>query len=216
MKKFWYKIETDKDIDLWNREFGSNAFVEIDEDEFYSVRSKHFEKIQAGEWWSDKIKKLRDKPHERLQLAIENLPCPAAFRECAIALRALIREKRKQKLELSVQLRMLYQIAAIESLSIPYSEALKEPGFNVMDSIPGGLIFKLPVSYDKLGYKRLELLNKTDAKWMIELWGEPEIHSTFNKLHNKIWAQYENRLLSKRKEESEKFINTFKSLVGRG
>ena len=48
-------------------------------------------------FWADKIKEFRGEPVKRLAMALENLPLPAAFREAAIALRALIRAKRKAK-----------------------------------------------------------------------------------------------------------------------
>ena len=200
MKSFWYRLENDEDRAVWNKKFGSTAFVEIETEDSYTNHSRHLEKIQAGEWWSDKIKKLIDEPSKKLQLALESLPYPAAFKECTIVLRALIREKRKQNQEFSVELKMLYQIAAMESLSIPYSKVLKEPGFNVMESIPGGLLFNMPVYYSELGYTKLKLLNKTDVKWIVEEWGEPIKHTTLHKKHNNIWVYYENKLKMERRK----------------
>ena len=58
MSKSWYKTESDSEaenhaIDFWSR---------------------HREQLQAGEFWADRIKKLRGEPAKRLELALENLP----------------------------------------------------------------------------------------------------------------------------------------------
>ena len=91
-------------------------------------------------FWADKIKKFRGEPTKRLKMALKNLPLPAAFREAAVATRALIREKRKQKKEYRDELALLYWLAAIDSFSIPYSTYLQQPGYNVIESIPGSVI----------------------------------------------------------------------------
>ncbi len=46
MNKFWYKIENDKKLTFWAKEFGSMAITEIEQSDSYQARSKHFEKIQ--------------------------------------------------------------------------------------------------------------------------------------------------------------------------
>ncbi|MDO9207503.1 MAG: hypothetical protein Q7T91_04550 [Sulfuricurvum sp.] len=96
------------------------------------------------------------------------------------------------------ELALLYWLAAINSFSIPYSEVLKEPGYNVIEAIPGEKLKALQFSYKNLGYKALELLNKTDIKWLIEVWGEPEYHSTLHEMHTDLWREYENKLLATR------------------
>ena len=66
MTKSWHKTETDLDADEYAVDFWS----------------RHRDELQKGEFWYDRIKKLRAEPEKRLVLAIENLPLPAAFREC--------------------------------------------------------------------------------------------------------------------------------------
>lgn len=173
---------------------------------------RHRAELEAGEFWADRIKKLRGEPEKRLKLAIDNLPLPASFREAAVATRALIREKRKTKDNYDEELALLYWLAAIESFSIPYSTVLQEPGYNVMESIPGDKLKNLPFSYHELGYENLELLNKTDINWLIELWGEPAAHTTLHEMHIDVWRQYENRLKNKRNRRNEEFISELKSL----
>jgi len=49
-----------------------------------------------GVFWADHIKTLKDKPKERLKYALKMKPLPAAYREAAIAYRALIKQNKKE------------------------------------------------------------------------------------------------------------------------
>ncbi len=116
-------------------------------DNFSNILNRHRAQIKAGAFWADEIKKLHDKPAKRLELALENLPLPRAFREAAIATRGLIRIKKKANENYGEELSLLYGFAAINSFSIPYSEVLQEPGYNVIESMPGKMVENLPFSY---------------------------------------------------------------------
>lgn len=151
----------------------------------------HRAALQDGSFWADRITRFRDQPIERLNIAIENLPLPAAFREAAVAIRALARERIGRKEDFTDELVLLYWLAAIESFGVPYSHFLGQPGFNVLQSIPGQVIKALPFTYAQLGYKHLGLLNKTDTKWCIARWGEPAAHITLNELHSDMWHKFE-------------------------
>lgn len=50
-----------------------------------------------GAFWADYIKTLRDDPAARLEIARQYQPLPAAFEEAAIALRAMIHDRREQR-----------------------------------------------------------------------------------------------------------------------
>lgn len=192
MSESWHKTETDLDAEKHVGDFWS----------------RHRDELQSGEFWADRIKKLRGEPVKRLEVALENMPLPASFREAAIATRALIRDKRKQKASYDEELALLYWLAAINSFSIPYSEVLKEPGYNVIESIPGKKLKGLPFSYKSLGYEKLALLNKTDIKWLTESWGEPDEHTTLHQMHNDVWVEYELKLKGKRKQREHEFLNS--------
>jgi hypothetical protein len=159
--------------------------------------------IEIGTFWADEIKKYKNEPVKRLQIALNNLPLPAAFREAMIAIRAMIRSKRKSKEKYEDELSMLYWLAAIDSFSLGYSENLKEPGFNVLCLVPGEKLKNLEFEYKTLGYKYLKLLKKTDVKWLIENWQEPEDHNTLYELHKELWFHYESLLKVKRRKEEE-------------
>jgi hypothetical protein len=192
MSESWHKTETDLDAE-------KHAF------DFWS---RHRDELQSGEFWADRIKELRGEPVKRLAVALENMPLPASFREAAIATRALIRDKKKQKASHDEELALLYWLAAINSFSVPYSEVLEEPGYNVIESIPGKKLKGLSFSYKSLGYKKLELLNKTDIIWLIESWGEPSNHTTLHEIHNDVWVEYELKLKSKRKQRDQEFLES--------
>lgn len=177
---------------------------------------RHRDAIQSGEFWADKIKHLRGEPTERLRLAIENLPLPAAFREAAIATRALIRERRKLKAPYEDQLTLLYWLAAIDSFFVPYSEKLQTPGYNIVEAVPGSVLKSLPFTYAELGYKKLGLLNKTDTKWLVEAWFEPRAHSTLHVLHHDVWDKYENHVGEQLKERDEQLADLIRASMGVG
>jgi hypothetical protein len=163
----------------------------------------HREALRDGTFWADRIARYRGQPIERLKLAIENFPLPAAFREAAVAIRSLVRSRLRQKQEPTDEVVLLYWLAAIESFGLPFSEHLRQPGFNVLQSIPGQVIKSLPFTYAELGYKELSLLNKTDVKWCVTLWGEPETHTTLNRLHAGVWHEYERLEAARQKRELE-------------
>jgi hypothetical protein len=185
MSDAWHKTTSDEEaearlVDLWSR---------------------HAAELRAGKFWADRLKELKGEPVERLKLALENLPLPASFREAAVATRALIREKRKAGEKYGEELALLYWLAAINSFSIPYSTVLREPGYNVIESIPADRLMNVPFTYTELGFEKLELLNKTDIKWLTEAWGVPSRHTTLHDMHMDMWREYEAKLKKKRDEE---------------
>ncbi|MBC7755672.1 MAG: hypothetical protein H7Z20_03340 [Bdellovibrio sp.] len=198
MLKTWLQTLTDAETKTFKNEFWL----------------KHNHDLNNGEFWADRIKKLTNNPTARLQLAIDNLPLPAAFREALIAIRALIRLKRSKSEIYEDEITLLYFLAAIHSFPVPYSEVLKEPGFNVIQSMPGDVFKNLPFTYKELGYENLILLKKTDIKFLIELWGEPEQHSTLNRIHNHLWREYELKLKTLRyirhKEQLDSYLKMLK------
>lgn len=128
-------------------------------------------------------------PEARLQNARKSMPLPAAFKEAAIALRALVRERRKQKQDYTDLLSELHRTAAQENFlgSTLYLEEIQEPGYNVAASIPREIWESLDIPYHEIGYEELDLLNKTDKKWLVETWGDPARHRSARQLHAEVW-----------------------------
>jgi hypothetical protein len=195
--KNWIQTESDFESKISSNKFWANLGKQV----------------HSGEFWAERIKGLKNEPLKRLKLALENLPLPASFRDAAIAIRALIREKRKAKTNYGEELSLLYWLAGINSFLIPYSEKLQEPGFNVIESMPGKIVQSIPFTYSELGYKYLDLLNKTDIKWITDAWGEPENHTTLHELQIEIWNKYEDRLKEKRDKKDRKFQEKLKKML---
>lgn len=146
--------------------------------------SENSEKI----FWYDQIHNLKGEPGERLELALKMLPLPAAFREAAIASRAIIRQKRKDKQEHDNLLQGLYMLAALEGFcfATPYIVNIGVPAYSVVELIPRNLLFGLPMPYSEIGYKHIPA-SVTDAKWFVAAWGEPDDHKDPQKYHEKLW-----------------------------
>lgn len=189
--------EKNRMIDAWHRTRSSREAIDFSSN-FWLI---HRQDIDSGEFWADRIKQYRGEPAERLRIAINNLPLPGAFREAAIATRALINKKKKEKSSYQEELALLYWLAAVDSFSVPYSKVLNQPGYNVIESIPGAVVKNLPFNYQDLGYERLRLLNKTDVKWLRETWGDPKSHTTLHLLHNDVWKKYEAELKFKQEQQ---------------
>ena len=174
---------------------------------------RHKDAISSGEFWADRLANVRADPERRLQLAIDNLPLPAAFREAAVAVRSLVRAKRKLRVDFKDELALLYWLAAVNSFSVPFSEVLNEPGYNVIQAIPGKEVKTLPFTYNELGYEHLALLNKTDVKWIEEAWGAPVSHGTLHRMHIGLWREFEERLRLAREAERAKFVGELRALL---
>lgn len=133
---------------------------------------------EGDRFWADAIKDTYDEPARRLAMAKRNLPLPAAFREAAIALRAIIRAKRKTGAPFPAELAELHKLAAIASLA-PYDP---------LDITPFAEIEKLDLTPANIGWDELPLLNKTDRQWMAEIWPAPKRHSTGESLYPEVHA----------------------------
>lgn len=182
-------------------------------------RSQAFEgRIAVGlnteRFWAEEIKRLRNEPLARFHMAIDYLPSPAAFTEAAIALRTLIRERRKRGESFVGHLSLLYALSALESFffATDYLPELGEPSFNVAEIIPKEEWPYLKYAYSELGYKNLRLLKKTDRMWLVETWGEPSAHTTLRHLHEREWDWYYGLLRALRSRQRARFEHELQQL----
>jgi hypothetical protein len=129
--------------------------------------------ITTNSFWSDEARKARDQPHERLRIALENLPLPAAFREAAIALRQIIRERRKARESDEQEMLFLYSLAAVESFTsaTKYLEDLGTSAWSALEIMTPEDWQSLTFQWNSLGCNELPLLTKTDRRQMIDRWG---------------------------------------------
>lgn len=127
---------------------------------------------------------------QRLRKATRAMPYPGAFREAALALRAMIRVHRKAKDDYEQLVADLYRVAAQENflMATPYYEDIGS-GFSVAENTPKEVWTSLDMPYQEIGYEELSLLNKTDRKWLVELWGEPVHHQSAQRYHSSVWQR---------------------------
>jgi len=152
----------------------------------------------AGTFWTDEARDVHGHPNERLRIAVENLPLPAAFREAAIALRQIIRDRREAGEPYEEEVRFLYSLAAVESFvsATPYIEKLAEPGWNAVEMMTPEDWQSLTFHWSSLGSDELPLLTKTDRRQMIEHWGDPARHTTLRALHEDVRLKADDALLA--------------------
>lgn len=144
----------------------------------------------SGEFWADRIKKFRDKPVERLELAKDNLPTPAAYREAAIALRALIRKADEGSDKRDALLRELYELACEHGFFYETREVAGYPAFNLTEIIPDTQFSQISRDYQQIGFRALPLLNKTDQNWFAEAWGAPANTQTAREANANLWEDW--------------------------
>ena len=166
-----------------------------------------------GQFWGDAIKEVQDDPAARLAMAERQLPLPGAFSQMAVARRATIRQLKKEGKPFDDELRQLHYWAALSSWSILYSEVLREPGFNVLESTPYAKLANLDLAYDVIGCDELLGLNKTDRKMMREAWGEPKAHTTAHALYGELWRKQESKLAAVRNKRRADLMNEIVALA---
>jgi DNA polymerase-3 subunit epsilon len=106
---------------------------------------------------------------------------PAAMDGTLKKIRALIRERRKAKAAFDDLLKELYGAAVLahvfDSLKTSFT------GHHRMTEFVGINDLKdVRIEYSLLGYQCIETLGKTDVKWLIEAFGEPAEHQSFEAL----------------------------------
>lgn len=122
-----------------------------------------------------------------LQQCQSALPQMGAFRQSCVVLRAQIRELKKQQQSYTNALEQLYRFASqadffhgktANTNALPPS-AVKQIDYAAWKSLSS--------PYAVLGYEHVSLLTKTDAKWLVKEWGEPESHGFMRELHLAQW-----------------------------
>lgn len=131
----------------------------------------------------EKAKELRDDPEQRYRFALDYLPLPAAFREAAKGLRAMIRERKREEEPYEEPLRRLYRMACVRNLVMTERVLSNE-------RLPGELWQDAEFPYEAIGYEKLELLGTRDRQRMEKLWGEPEAHRDVGEIVPELRARF--------------------------
>lgn len=140
----------------------------------------------GGEFWYETLQRSKDDPQRRYEIAERHLPLPAAWREMAIALRAMIRQARKEGADAEPALRKLHGLAALWSFAVE-TDADKGIGYGLFEMTPYSRFAGLDLSWERIGCDELILLNATDRKWMRAAWGEPPVHSSAKRRNRELY-----------------------------
>jgi hypothetical protein len=141
----------------------------------------------------------------RLENAISFLHLPAAYKDILISLRMIIRLNKKEGKQYHSELELLYEYACRYNFlnSKPYLEKAQEPAFNLTELINYNEFNSLPMPYNKIGYKNITELSKTDVKWLISEFGEPQDHTSVSDLYKEKRNELESLLITQRMKENE-------------
>jgi hypothetical protein len=144
--------------------------------------------VPRGVFWVDDFEQLEVNPTKRLLLARKYLPLPAAFREAATALRAMILSAARNGADGDDLLFQLYVTAAQANFLLSTPSVIGAGSrYDVAASIPKTIWQQLPMPYAEIGYRHLRLLTYTDCDWLTVAWGEPDRHSTARAHHQAVW-----------------------------
>lgn len=170
--------------------------------------------VPRGVFWAEHLKTVKGRPAERLSLALDFLPLPGAFREAAIALRAMIRAQRKKGEPAGVLLEELYRLAALADLLLetPQVEGVGS-SFNIAEAVGRSFWIGVDTPYEEVGYEELSLLNKTDIRWILEAWGEPSRHQKAHEFHGAFWDKAVTAARRNRQREDERTARQMRELL---
>ena len=132
------------------------------------------------------------------------IPVPAAFRNIAMAIRADIRARRKEKIDTTDLLAKLYQWAVIEDF-FTQIEWNRISDHGILRSATRPFIKRIQAPYKTIGYANLYLLKKTDVKWLVEAFGEPEAHSTARDANLELWQEAVEAFRAAAVQDEQKF-----------
>lgn len=125
---------------------------------FVSVEIAKLEQLQAAQEWG---------PHSAGAIAKE--------------LRALIRERRKTKEPYPELLRALYGACVAADLSASLKFEGTQPHY-MARFVDINELRPVELDFRAMGYQCIESLSKTDVKWLVESFGEPAEHQSFDAL----------------------------------
>lgn len=152
----------------------------------------------AEQWWNEDTQKRRRRegsekayawllPFVPLEIAkLEQMQAaqewgPHGAGAIAKELRALIRERRKAKEPYQELLRALYGACIAADLSASLKFEGTQPHF-MAGFVDINELRPVELDFRTMGYQCIESLSKTDVKWLVEAFGEPAEHQSFDAL----------------------------------
>lgn len=107
---------------------------------------------------------------------------PHRHKSIAVALRALIREKRKAKEPHHNLLHALYGAAVLADFLATFETERQTFFTEISPYVRLDDLKRMKCSFRRMGYNRISTLKKTDVKWLVEEFGEPDVHLSFRPL----------------------------------
>ena len=151
---------------------------------------------------SQRIEEIPMTNQIRLDDALKALPSEHAFTEAAVCIRKIITERARGRYDISTELLRLHVLAQQHAFLYstyrlgwdhPENKADARAGLYPhvvaeISSIKDLETIVLP--YEKVGYLRLPLLNKTDIKRLVAVFGDPPGHTSPRESHITLWERY--------------------------
>jgi hypothetical protein len=184
--------------------------------------------MKPVEFWVDRVKRLKKEGCDKKVIAIceNNLPLPAAFKELMIALRKAIAKFHKECRDTDNLLNKLYDNAVYYRFLFAYPTVMLSskvsqieilrvyPSFNVAEiAHKKGARHVIKSIYSDIGYHYLELLNKTDIKWLVKAWGEPINHADPKQIYLMEWNRHLEYFESNIIKSNERIIKGLRKLL---
>ena len=163
------------------------------------------------EFSTDTVKRLKraGRNREIVDVCKLNLPVSGAFSEMAVALRKLIRERRKDKKRYNDVLRQLYHAAVWHNFFSDFDAlCLMEQADSCR--LATRFIPRIKCDYNLIGYEHLDMLGVNDVKWIVASWGEPNTHGTARSINQALHA----RAVARYKLEKERELRSAGRLFG--
>ncbi len=153
------------------------------------------------ESWQERLRLLkRNEDWEgAVDLGLKFLPYPTAFNDVAVSLRKIIATKKKAGGDFQTELERLYRLSAYHRFVCRPSEILIAGEYDTFTyraakvAHDDDVLGFLDLSYAKIGYEFIDLLNTNDVRLIKNHWGEPEMHQDPRELYKHLWQDYIDR-----------------------
>jgi DNA polymerase-3 subunit epsilon len=149
---------------------------------------------------TERLEKSVEPNEERLQRALNTLPIEESFKEAAICIRKLIADKMRKHEDPRNELTHLHKLAQQHAfLNFQFGAGHPEQAADHRAWLWSHVAAEIATqddlnaivgSYQQVGYQYLPLLNKTDTKRLIKVFGEPTAHIIPRENNKMIWERY--------------------------
>ena len=143
----------------------------------------------------------------RLEKSLFGIPAPASFREAAICLRSLIKERIEAGDSPRDLLLQLHDLAAYNEFLFGHGPTALDHRGHTMPAVnvsfhahEAGVRDCIDLGFSTIGHVRLSLLNKTDRKRIAEYLGPTPTHISPAEKYSEFWDLYHKAFNEKRRQ----------------